>query len=195
MMLGAFVMVRQGEVRDFESDARRPETASPWHESIEITAEAARSGRKAAVLRGDPAGKKPGKAKDLRIRLDPLPVVEGGRTYTVTAWVKVAGEGARAWLSAEPSWWNLPEHDPPSLERTDSAVAHAAGGWQRLSLTFTTPPQHGRSPMLYLKAHLPAGATVCLDDVEFGEAGRPALDRPSARPRDNAGRGAPATGP
>jgi hypothetical protein len=171
MMLGVFVMVRQGQERDFESDARRPETSSPWHESIEITAEAARSGRKAAVLRGDPAGKKPGKPKEVRVRLDPLPVVEAGRTYILTAWVKVTGEGARAWLSAEPSWWNCPEHEPLALERLDSGAAGAAEGWQRLALEFTTPPQHGRSPVLYLKAHLPAGGSaVYVDDLEFVEA-------------------------
>ena len=78
------------------------------------------------------------------------------------------GAGSKAWLHVQPALWKPIPNPRPDPEPVRSNVAKAADGWQKLSVEFTTPPDHGRSPLMSFHAQ-PAGADggVSLDDVLF----------------------------
>ena len=165
-----FICVRQGEVQYFENDERLPTFAAPWSEGVTVAQGPARSGKSSAIVRPrtDRSGK-PVKT-DVKYRIDVLRVLESSKTYRLEAWAKVEG-GAKAWLRVDPPLFKprksrTSSYDGPEFKPIDSAVAETKDGWQKLEVTFTTPPEHGRTPFLFFRASLPGeGAVVYLDDV------------------------------
>ena len=168
-----FVMVKQGRKRDFESAAREPATSAPWSSGVVVAEGPAHSGKRSAVLRR-PAAKRAPKGKRRmptdRLRVDPLPVLEARTRYRLEAWVKAEGPGTQVWLCAQPSEWTPRPYDGPKLEPVKSEIAPGDSSWQKLVLEFVTPPEHGRSPQLFLKAQFSwEGGAVYLDDLLFNK--------------------------
>ena len=161
MYLFDSIMLRRGEVRDFESEARRENEASPWSPRITVGGGEARSGKKAAVFRSTQKRR----ARSLRINLDVLPVMEYGRNYRLEGWVKVQGEGAKAWLSIQPPFMDDKYWRGPKLQAIDSEPANSGDGWQKITVEFRNHDWHGWSVQPQFRAEIPSGGTVYLDDL------------------------------
>jgi hypothetical protein len=103
-----------------------------------------------------------------QVRIDPLPLLKANATYRLEAWVKIKGEGSKVWLSADPAFWTPRPWSQPPLTAIESNAAEKSDEWQKLTVTFTTPPTHGRTPQLWLKAKFAGSDGVAyLDDVSI----------------------------
>jgi hypothetical protein len=163
MYLFDFIMLRRGEVRDFESDARRENEASPWSPKVAVAEGEARSGRKAAAFRNaDARGKR---MAHVAVNLDMLPVLEYGKSYRLEGWVKVQGEGAKAWFSIQPPFMDDKYWRGPKLKRIEGAPAVRGDGWQKITVEFTNHDWHGWSLQPQFRAEVSPGGAVYLDDL------------------------------
>ena len=160
-----FIMVSMGRVRDFESDKREKATAPPWTDGIPVAEILAHSGKKCVAYKAikDQRGEE---VKRFKTRIDPLPVLEKATRYRLEAWVKVQGAGSKARLHVQPALWEPIPCLGPKLVPTDSGLAEADDKWQKLSVEFGTPKDHGRTPTLSFRTELAdADSAVYLDDI------------------------------
>lgn len=160
-----FIMVRMGRVRDFESDKREKAAVPPWTDGIPVADALAHSAKKCVAYRAtkDPRGKH---VKRFKTRIDPLPVLEKATRYRLDAWVKVQGAGSKARLHIQPALWKPIPCLGPKLVPIDSRIAEADDEWQKLSVEFDTPKDHGRTPTLSFHAELAdTDSAVYLDDI------------------------------
>jgi hypothetical protein len=166
-----FIMVRRSRVRDFESDKREKATAPPWTDAVPVAEASARSGRKCVVYK--PARDSRGRLrKHYKMRIDPLPVLEKQTRYRLEVWVKVQGAGSKAWLHIQPALWKPIPCLGPKLTPADSEIAQADEKWQKLSVEFATPKDHGRTPTASFRVELAdAGSAVLLDDLSWTALG------------------------
>ena len=176
MMLGEFVMVRQGRVRDFESDARDPRASAPWSPKVPVAEGIAHSGTKAVAFKAPftfPWGSsgrskvrlRRGKDGNVMLRIDVLPAPEANTRYRLELWAKLEGEGTRAWVNAEPPPWRPSNWIGPESQPTESANLESAADWQKLTFEFGTAAQHGWTPTVFFKAQLGKNGAVFLDDI------------------------------
>ena len=167
LYLGDFIMVRQGQVRDFESEERLENEASPWSPGVKIATDAGRSGKRSTVLRHSGRGGRGKQKPESRSqRIDILPKMEYGDEYELEGWVKVQGVGSRARFRVLPPFMDDKYWRGPKLKPIEGDSVSASPDWQRISLRFRNHDWHGWSLQPTVHAELGPGGTVHVDDLK-----------------------------
>lgn len=162
LYLGDFIMVRQGQERDFENESRLENECSPWSPGVTLAADVGRSGKRSAVFRNDDRRKR---SRSTSQRIDILPKMEYGREYQLEGWAKVEGEGSTARFRVLPPFMDDKYWQGPKLKPIDGEAVEASPKWQKISLRFRNHDWHGWSLQPTVHAELPVGGAVYIDDL------------------------------
>ena len=169
LYLNDFIMVREGEVRDFESDVRQENGCSPWSLGVKVTDGVGRSGKHAAVLRNDDSR---ARTRSLSQRIDILPKMDYGVEYVLEGWVKVEGEGNSARFRILPPSMDDKYWRGPKLRPNDGEAVGASPEWQKIALKFRNHDWHGWSLHPTIHAELKPGGVVYVDDLRVQRVGK-----------------------